>query len=114
MRPNRHKLALLTWGVVYPMITGLLLVLEPLVGGLAMPLRTLVLTAIMVPAMVYLAMPFATTRLDTWLASHRPGGSGQPPVNTEIPAVGATIQLRAGKGQALRRSVLVNGADRRR
>lgn len=64
---KRHKMALLTWAVVYPMITLLLAALGPLIGDVAMPLRTLLLTAIMVPAMVYLAMPFATARLKNWL-----------------------------------------------
>ena len=71
MTPNRHKLALLTWVVVFPMITGLLAVLEPLVGSLPIALRALVLTAIMVPAMVYVAMPFATARLRNWLMASR-------------------------------------------
>ena len=67
--PNRHKMALLTWSIVYPMITLLLASLDPLLHDLAMPLRTFVLTAIMVPLMVYLALPFATRRLGAWLAS---------------------------------------------
>ena len=71
MTPNRHKLALLTWVVVFPMITGLLAVLEPLVGSLPIALRALVLTAIMVPAMIYVAMPFATARLRHWLMASR-------------------------------------------
>ena len=62
-----HKLAFLTWAVVYPLITGLLLVLEPMLDGLPVYLRTLLLTAILVPVMVYLAMPFATRRLASWL-----------------------------------------------
>ena len=66
---NRHKLAILTWSVVYPMITGLLIVLEPILEDLATPLRTLVLTAIMVPAMVYLSMPFVTARFRRWLVA---------------------------------------------
>ena len=68
MIPNRHKLALLTGLIVYPLITALIAVLEPLLGGLALPLRTAVLTAIMVPALVYVAMPYATQRLRGWLA----------------------------------------------
>ncbi|MEL6279983.1 MAG: hypothetical protein AAF661_04110 [Pseudomonadota bacterium] len=67
MKENKHKLALLTWVVVYPLITVLLIGLEPLVSGLATPLRTLLLTALMVPAMVYVAMPFAKARLKNWL-----------------------------------------------
>ncbi len=67
MNQNIHKLALLTWAVVYPMITLLLIGLEPLVRDLATPLRTLILTALMVPAMVYVAMPLAKSRLKNWL-----------------------------------------------
>lgn len=66
-QPNRHRMALLTWAVVYPLITTLLAVLEPLVGGLPVPLRTLVVSAILVPVMVYLAMPAATSRFRNWL-----------------------------------------------
>ncbi|MEM1075517.1 MAG: hypothetical protein AAF665_18375 [Pseudomonadota bacterium] len=67
MTRNTHKLALLTWAVVYPMITLLLIGLEPFVSNLATPVRTFILTALMVPAMVYVAMPFAKTRLKNWL-----------------------------------------------
>ncbi|WP_306144703.1 hypothetical protein [Roseibium sp. MMSF_3412] len=73
-KPNRHKMALLTWLVVYPMITVLLAVLEPVLSNAAMPLRTLVLSLIMVPALVYGAMPFATARLKDWLSE--PSGPG--------------------------------------
>ena len=69
MKPNRHKMALLTWVVVYPLITVLIAMLDPVVGVLPMPLRTLVLTAIMVPVMVYLAMPRVTAHFGAWLNS---------------------------------------------
>ncbi|TQV83807.1 hypothetical protein [Denitrobaculum tricleocarpae] len=65
--PNRHKMALLTWVIVYPMITLLLAALDPVLNGVAMPLRTLALTLIMVPALVYVALPFATGQLQGWL-----------------------------------------------
>ena len=68
-RADRHKKALLTWLVVYPLITGLLALLEPRLDGLALPLRTLLLSAIMVPVMIYLALPLATARLGAWLAA---------------------------------------------
>lgn len=66
-RPNRHKMAIVTWFVVYPIITILLIGLEPLLREVATPIRTLVLSSIMVPIMVYLAMPFATSQLESWL-----------------------------------------------
>lgn len=74
MTPNRHRLALLTWLIVYPLITALIALLEPLLGGLALPLRTGVLTAIMVPVLVYLAMPYATSRLRGWIGGRQPDG----------------------------------------
>ena len=78
MPPNRHKLALLTWLIVYPLITALITaliaLLEPLLGGLALPPRTGVLTAIMVPVLVYLAMPYATSRLRGWIGGRQPDG----------------------------------------
>ena len=75
-RPGKHRMALLTWLVVYPMFTALLAVLEPVLSEAAMPLRTLVLSVIMVPAMVYGVMPFATARLQAWLTE--PSGPGLP------------------------------------
>ena len=67
IKPSRHKTVLLTWLIVYPMITLLLAALDPALGHLALPLKTLIVTLIMVPAMVYFAMPFATSHLKRWL-----------------------------------------------
>ena len=67
-----HKLALLTWAVVYPLITGILLLLEPVLGDVPVYLRTLLLTAILVPTMVYLAMPLATRLFANWLSAASP------------------------------------------
>jgi len=60
---SRNQTALLTWAFAYPLITSLLLILEPLVRDLALPLRTFILTALMVPIMVYWALPAA---MQTW------------------------------------------------
>ena len=65
--PNKHKLAILTWCILYPMITVLLTALDPFLRDAAIPIRTLVVTLIIVPAMVYGALPFATSRLRSWL-----------------------------------------------
>ena len=73
--PDRHKMALLTWLVVYPIITLLLAVSEPLLSDMALPLRTLILSLIMVPTMVYGAMPFVTARLNGWLTDRPKAGS---------------------------------------
>ena len=77
-------MALLTWMIVYPMITLLLASLDLLLHGLAMPLRTLVLTAIMVSLMVYLAMPFATRRLGPWPGSANDFETARPGACTKV------------------------------
>ena len=65
--PNRHRLALLTWVVVYPVLTVLLYASEPVVRPLPLPLRTFVLSGVLVPFLVYIGMPVATRRFDAWL-----------------------------------------------
>ncbi|MEM1433532.1 MAG: hypothetical protein AAGG11_05715 [Pseudomonadota bacterium] len=67
----KQRQILVTWIVVYPMITTLFLVLEPVLNPLPVPLRTLVVSAVMVPTMVLWAMPFATKRLSRLLAPER-------------------------------------------
>ncbi|MFJ5548800.1 hypothetical protein [Streptomyces sp. NPDC093225] len=55
--PGAHRRALLTWLAVYPVITAVLAVLGPALAGLPLPLRSLVLTALVVPVVVYLVLP---------------------------------------------------------
>ena len=56
-RGGKHRLALLTWAGVYPLLTVIALLLEPLLDGQPLPLRTFATSAVMVPAMVYALMP---------------------------------------------------------
>lgn len=62
-RHKPYRLAILTWLAIWPSITLLLLAGEPLLGTLPLPLRTFVLTAILVPFMSFVAMP----RLTRWV-----------------------------------------------
>lgn len=57
---QKLRQTLVTWAVVYPLITGLILLLDPVVSSWALPLRTLFLSSIMVPLMVFWAMPLGT------------------------------------------------------
>ncbi len=56
----RIRTAVVTWLVAYPIITFLLATLESVVAGWPMPLRALLLSATMVPIMVFWALPAAT------------------------------------------------------
>lgn len=66
---SRLRLALVTWAVVWPLITGLLLALDHVVADLPVPLRTLILSGLMVPIMSYAAMPLALRALRAWLST---------------------------------------------
>lgn len=87
--PPRYKIAILTWIAIYPAITSALALIEPL-GLLRLPLalRTLILTAILVPAMVFVLVPAVTHAFARWLQAasenpspalthNRPHGSAQ-------------------------------------
>ncbi len=66
--PKRHKAALLTWVGIWPTITLVLWLLLPsLLPRLPLPLLTLCVTAIVVPLMSYVVMPFLFRRFDGWL-----------------------------------------------
>ncbi|APA97418.1 hypothetical protein [Nocardia seriolae] len=55
--PSVHRRAVITWLAVYPTITLALALLGPLMTGLPLMARTLVLTAVVVPATAYLLVP---------------------------------------------------------
>lgn len=70
--PSIHRRALLTWLAVYPAITATFLLLGPYTAHLPLALRTLAMTAVVVPAAVYVLIPAllkadhkATTALNT-------------------------------------------------
>ena len=68
--PSIHRRALLTWLAVYPTITAAFLVLGPYTSQLPLALRTLVMTAIVVPAAVYVLVP-ALLKANQKLGAHR-------------------------------------------
>ena len=68
-QPPRWKLAALIWLGIYPSITALLAVTEPVLTGLPLAVRTLALTAVLAPAMAFVLMPALTKALGSWLRS---------------------------------------------
>jgi antibiotic biosynthesis monooxygenase (ABM) superfamily enzyme len=59
---------------VYPLITGVLALTRPVLGGAPLPVQTLVLTAVVVPVAVYAAVPMLL-RLLTGEVPVRPPGA---------------------------------------
>lgn len=65
--PPPYKMALLTWITIFPLITLVVVVLGPLIEGLALVPRLAITTAVTVPIMTWLAMPRITRLLHGWL-----------------------------------------------
>ena len=67
--PKKWKLAILVWIAIYPTITLILALFGDPLKSLPLPLRTLVITAIVVPLMVLLIMPMLQKLFSRWLKS---------------------------------------------
>jgi antibiotic biosynthesis monooxygenase (ABM) superfamily enzyme len=65
--PPRYKTVFVTWLAVYPTLTLLLELFGDDLRELALPLRTLVITAALVPVVVYVLMPLLHRALGDWL-----------------------------------------------
>ena len=70
--PPRYKFALITWIGAYGMITLILATLGPAIASWPLPLRTLLLSTLMVSALTWLVVPTLTRLLGRWLGV-RPG-----------------------------------------
>lgn len=55
--PSKHELALMIWIAVFPTLVLLNLVLGPVIDGLPMVARTLILATVAVPIVIYGLMP---------------------------------------------------------
>jgi antibiotic biosynthesis monooxygenase (ABM) superfamily enzyme len=69
--PPPYKMALLTWITIFPLITGLVVVLGPLLEDLPLVLRLGITTAVAVPLMTWVVMPRVTRLLRRWLYPNR-------------------------------------------
>jgi antibiotic biosynthesis monooxygenase (ABM) superfamily enzyme len=67
MQPPKWKFALMVWIAIYPSITLVQLLIGNQIISLPLPLRTLIMTGILVPLMVYVLLPFLRKILGNWL-----------------------------------------------
>jgi antibiotic biosynthesis monooxygenase (ABM) superfamily enzyme len=70
--PPRHKQAIVVWLAIYPMITVILAVGGSSLEPLPLPVRTLVLTLVLVPLMTFVLVPALNHLLRGWLLSPPP------------------------------------------
>ncbi len=68
-QPPRWKKAVHIWIGIYPTTTAVLWVLSPFITTLPLPLKTLCLTLVVVPIMVWVMLPFWQKILKNWLES---------------------------------------------
>lgn len=65
--PPRHKMALVTWVAIFPLVVGFQTLAGPLLEPLPPIARTLLTTIFLVAAMTYLVMPWLSRLLRGWL-----------------------------------------------
>jgi antibiotic biosynthesis monooxygenase (ABM) superfamily enzyme len=66
-QPAKYKMAILIWITIYPTINILFLILGKPLQDYPMAIKTLVMTLLLVPAMVYIFLPFLTKTFSKWL-----------------------------------------------
>jgi antibiotic biosynthesis monooxygenase (ABM) superfamily enzyme len=65
--PPRWKFAVVVWLAIYPSLTLLVWLAGPEIAHWPLPLRTLVFTVVLVPWMVFFALPMLQRLLGSWL-----------------------------------------------
>lgn len=65
--PKKWKFALLVWAFIYPAITILSATVLPLMIDLPAPLKTLVMSLILVPIMAWFYIPYINKKFFDWL-----------------------------------------------
>jgi antibiotic biosynthesis monooxygenase (ABM) superfamily enzyme len=65
--PPRWKTAVVVWLAIYPCITFVLWLAGPEMQGWPLAVRTLAITAFVVPVMVYVLIPALQRLLASWL-----------------------------------------------
>jgi len=71
-RPPRHKMALLTWAGAWALITLILWLLGPVTATWPLPLRTLLISVLMVLGLTWVVIPKLTRIFAGWLAPTPP------------------------------------------
>lgn len=66
-QPSKWKFAVMVWIAIYPTITIVSLLIGDYIKNLPLPLKTLIMTGILVPLMVFVLLPFLGKILGNWL-----------------------------------------------
>lgn len=66
-QPPKYKMAILIWLAIYPTANVIFLLLGEWINPLPVYLKTLVLTLILVPIMVFILLPLLQRLFKNWL-----------------------------------------------
>lgn len=66
-QPPKWKFAVMVWLAIYPTITIVSFLIGDLIKIFPLPLKTLIMTGILVPTMVFVLLPFLRKLLGNWL-----------------------------------------------
>ena len=66
-QPPKWKFAVMVWLAIYPTITLVTFLIGDYIKQLPLPLKTLLLTGILVPLMVFILLPLLRNLLGNWL-----------------------------------------------
>nr|WP_298659888.1 hypothetical protein [uncultured Flavobacterium sp.] len=66
-QPPKWKFAIMVWLAIYPTITLVTFFIGDYIKQLPLPLKTLLLTGILVPLMVFILLPLLRNVLGNWL-----------------------------------------------
>jgi antibiotic biosynthesis monooxygenase (ABM) superfamily enzyme len=66
-QPPKWKFAIMVWLAIYPTITLVSFLIGDTIKNWSLPLKTLLMTGILVPLMVFVLLPLLRKILGSWL-----------------------------------------------
>lgn len=66
-QPPKWKFAVMVWLAIYPTITFVSYLIGDIIKEWPLPLKTLIMTGILVPTMVFVLLPILRKLLTNWL-----------------------------------------------
>lgn len=66
-QPPKWKFAVMVWLAIYPTITLVTFLIGDYIKNFPLPLKTLIMTGILVPLMVFVLLPILRKLMDNWL-----------------------------------------------
>jgi antibiotic biosynthesis monooxygenase (ABM) superfamily enzyme len=66
-QPSKWKFAIIVWLAIYPTITLVSFLIGDIIKSWPLPFKTLLMTGILVPLMVFILLPLLRKLLGNWL-----------------------------------------------